>query len=180
MRLFTAIDINDNLRNNITQFQTQLQQYNWDIKWVGKKNIHITLCFIGNVAERDLEKLRSGFAKIAKKVSPFELKVDNLQIIKGRIISLAVGGDVEEFAKLQNVVAGALKESGLKKEVKTYPPHITLGRFRRGKRLSSNVVNLPDFGCSKPIKVNCFSLYSSQLTPKGPMYSIEGTFSLDT
>ncbi len=174
MRLFTAIDIDDNLRNNITQVQKQLKKHNWDVKWVEKENLHITLCFIGEVEKNQLGGLQKRLAQAGGEIDSFQLTVEKLQILKRRVVSLSMNGEAPQFAKLQKGIKNAVDDKG----TKTYPPHITLGRFRRGSSFSSNANNLPAFSYDAYVKVNSFALYSSSLTPQGPIYTKMSSFSL--
>jgi 2'-5' RNA ligase len=172
VRLFTSIDISDGLRNKITRVQDRLKKNNWDVKWVEKGNLHITLCFIGDVKGTNVEVLKRDLVHAGEFVPPFTLKVDALDVIKSCVIALSVAGDLADFARLQRFVASV---SG--RGVRCYPPHITLGRFRGcysegGYQDGWLTRDFPS------IVVNDFTLYSSKLTPKGPSYNRLGDFSL--
>ncbi len=172
MRLFTAIDISDDLRNNVTQLQQQFPD-GLDVKWVEKENLHITLCFIGNLGKGNVGDLKYNLSCAGKSVRPFNLEVGSSSLIRGRVFILSITGDLVDFAQLQKSISFVCPRKS-----KLHPPHITLGRFRCG---GYSEVGNAEFSFNKDlpsIYVDKFSLYSSRLTPKGPIYDRLDNFSL--
>ena len=53
MRLFIAVDIPDDVRNNLSSFR--ISDDTATVKWVDEKNIHITMKFLGDVDENKVD-----------------------------------------------------------------------------------------------------------------------------
>jgi len=57
MRLFTAIPVPDHIKTYSSTIRQELEEINSDVKWVEEENYHLTLKFLGDVAEDLLEPL---------------------------------------------------------------------------------------------------------------------------
>ena len=53
MRLFIALDIDEPIRDRITEFRDQMRQFAPDVRWVGPETFHITLQFLGETKKLD-------------------------------------------------------------------------------------------------------------------------------
>jgi 2'-5' RNA ligase len=73
MRLFTAIDLSDEVRENIDTLQRQLKPAA-RIQWSPASNLHITTKFIGEWPELRLEELKSALRSVLA-VGPIAIEV---------------------------------------------------------------------------------------------------------
>ena len=94
-----------------------------------------------------------------------------------------IGGDNESLASLQKDVSYALDELGIDYDRKAFKPHITIARIRNGatpqqiavlKKVYQGTV-LPATGS---FDVKGFTLFKSDLTYAGPVYTPRAEFSL--
>ncbi len=165
-RIFIAINLPEKIKEN-------LSSYSWDLpaKWVKKDNLHLTLAFLGNRSDKEIEEIISGIKKLALKHSPFKIKLNKIvyDSFPPRVI-WARGDLSEELASLKKDLN---EELGLTKEKKLIP-HITLGRIRKWQwqriepeeRVEINEdINL-DF------EVNSVEVMESFLKRSGPEYII--------
>jgi RNA 2',3'-cyclic 3'-phosphodiesterase len=146
------------------------------------ENLHLTLAFLGEVPERDLEAAHDALA--ALRVPPFALEFAGLGLFGGRRPRLAYAGVVasEPLRHLQRKVETAARRAGMSIEARHYLPHVTLGRFRpqgpeTALRLERGVVDGAGFRAG-PMPVTGFALYESRLSHHGARYEVLAQYPL--
>ncbi len=171
MRLFVAVDIDDNLRHSFIPLLKLLSSYR-GVKAVEPENLHITLKFLGEVNEVNAEKIKDELSKI--QFSPFEIEFSGIGFFPNsnylRVVWVGVSGD--GIYRLAEDVERRMRRLGFKKE-KDFKAHLTVGRVKRidpssKAKLLRELENYnKEFG---RMTVRNFRLKKSTLTPKGPIY----------
>jgi 2'-5' RNA ligase len=183
IRSFISVDIEDtSIQNKIINLKNTLTQDISQIKFVEGKNLHLTLKFLGDIYETDIQNIIRKLNEI--KIDKFKFKLTGVGCFDPkfpRVIWVGVEQGKEELIRLQNEIEKRLIELGFKPEKRKYSPHLTVGRVKtvKNKReLLSQLDQLKnnDFG---EIFVNNFRLRKSTLTPKGPNYEIIKEFILE-
>ena len=175
-RLFVAIDPPESTR----KFLADLDPHIRGVRWTDVEQMHLTLAFFGEVPDGVDLALREKLSAI--QFGAFFLPITAVGTFppKGppKIIWIGVGrGHPHLFQVLKRVQEAALA-AGLEPELRPWHPHITIARCRDvapqsiRKFLQSNA-DL-DVGM---IRVEAFHLYSSKLTPAGPIHTCELTIS---
>lgn len=174
MRAFLALDIPDKIRKKFEELQRNLKQYNVkDINWVAPENFHITLQFVKDLNENDLEEIIDFLEREFQNISQvecfnFTVNFDSNRL--PRIIWIEFEIDDKSILKLQKRFFKKLITMGYPIEKKTFKPHVTLGRIKK---------RLPDFFIQKiltteliieKIEVSEATIYRSILRPEGPQY----------
>ncbi|WP_456471562.1 RNA 2',3'-cyclic phosphodiesterase [Methanocaldococcus sp.] len=167
MRVFLAIDIPKDLKEEIYKFQKNFKIKG--IKLVEKENLHITIKFLGEVDEETLNKILN----LDLSINPTKVKIKSLGTFPNenyiRVIWIGAYGLIDIFKEIDE----KLSAIGFEKE-KSYVPHLTIGRvkFINNKReLKERIDKFKevDFGSFIADKVK---LYKSTLTPMGPIYEV--------
>jgi len=177
IRLFVAIDPADNVVERLKSICLGLP----GARWVPAKQMHLTLCFIGEVEGNIFRDVREALAGVRENV--FNLQLDGVGCFpprgKPRIVWAGVAANLD-LLRLQKKIASVLaRKAGLASEKRKYAPHITLARLnntpttRVGHFLEEYSLFL-----SQPFTVKHFSLYSSFLGKKGATHVIEESYSL--
>ena len=65
MRLFVALDIDDAIRERIARFLDGVRGFAPDARWVRPESLHVTLKFIGEKPEEEVEKIKRVWRPIA-------------------------------------------------------------------------------------------------------------------
>jgi len=176
IRLFVAIELPDDLRERMALMQAGLPGANW----VDPDNFHVTLRFIGETAENRLEEIDERLAEIA--APPFDLSLAGVgSFARGReLTSLWIGLDRSEpLMTLQSRIHKALTRAGFASDEKRYTPHVTLARLRRApERDIALFIAAHNLFRAEPFRVDRFTLFSSQLSSSGPIYSAEADYLL--
>lgn len=184
LRLFFALDLAEDTRINLAKFQAEVQKCPalQDLRWVSPKNQHITLRFIGDYPEQNLERLTQSAAKI--QASSFTLQIKGLGLFpqrgSPRVFWAGIAGQLTALRTLAEAIE-VLPLPSQKTESAKFSPHLTLARIPEwaGENCQVELRKLlsqsPNFGESPN---SHFSLYASQLTPQGPIYTCLQKFRL--
>ncbi|MBU0744272.1 MAG: RNA 2',3'-cyclic phosphodiesterase [Gammaproteobacteria bacterium] len=80
-RAFFAIDIPENIKKTILSYTKSLHPLlsSKQIKWTRPQNLHLTLCFLGNITEQQYQKINKKIKKAAKTFPPFTMKLTTIQ-----------------------------------------------------------------------------------------------------
>jgi RNA 2',3'-cyclic 3'-phosphodiesterase len=130
MRLFTAIDLPDELLLRVERLIAALRQEAF-IKWSPIDNIHITTKFIGEWPEARLEELSQALAGVQPR-RPFDVEIRGFGWFPNQgpprvLWSGAYGG--EALTGLMRDTEESAAALGVKRETHPYMPHVTLARI---------------------------------------------------
>jgi 2'-5' RNA ligase len=144
------------------------------LTWVRPGRLHITLRFIGEVAETSFGSIERALA-VALPLAPFDVPLGRpcLAPPKGRPrgiwLEVLDGGQLSVLARL---VGERLESvSGLRAGEQVFRPHVTLARVREGSRLLLGAA-LDRLPVRSPgsLRVDAITLCESRLSPAGPTY----------
>ncbi|MCC3860951.1 RNA 2',3'-cyclic phosphodiesterase [Pseudemcibacter aquimaris] len=146
VRVFVALSLSgevmDVLKTRSIELQQQLSDFN--IRWVPFENYHITLIFIGNVPETDLDQLQLLIKEAVNGVKPFSVTLGDTTLFppdnekKGVMIASVENSDA--LADLQSRLDARFREAGFDLVVRPYRPHVTLSRLRRAKVTEEHLI----------------------------------------
>jgi len=186
MRTFIAIELPETIRESLAATQEKLKAAQADVKWVEKNNIHLTLKFLGEVNEEQIEKISTVLSKITLSNPAYQAKISSLggfpKIQYPRVIWAGIETGDAETKNIAKNIEESLEKLGFPKENRPFASHITLGRTRsskRQKKLAESLDKLQnEFENTESFKVGKITLFKSQLSPKGPTYQAIKEFSL--
>jgi 2'-5' RNA ligase len=177
LRTFMALDIDERVRREMVRAQQMLVGWGATFRPVSFENLHVTLQFLGDVADEAMAKVCDTAAEVAAMTEPFDFEVDGLVAVPPRgqlrMVWAGIRDDGGKLAKLQADLAAALAGLGLRGEERQYRPHVTLGRVKfadnpaRFRQRASELTGL-DFGVQLADQL---VVYTSELTGDGPVYT---------
>jgi 2'-5' RNA ligase len=171
-RLFVAIDLPDSMRQLLAGLDPHIR----GVRWTDPAQMHLTLGFFDAVPDDVDSALREKLSAI--EFGAFFLRVCGVGTFpaKGapKIIWIGVGRAHPRLFQVHKRVQESALAAGLEPELRPWHPHITIARCRDvstqslRKFLQANAEL--DAGM---IRVDAFHLYSSKLTPAGPLHTRE-------
>jgi 2'-5' RNA ligase len=173
-RLFVAIDLPDSTR----QLLASLDPHVRGVRWTELHQMHLTLGFFGDVTEDVELKLREKLSAI--EFGAFFLPVSSVGAFSAKgapkIIWIGVGKAHPHLFQIYKRVQEAALAAGIESELRPWHPHITLARCRdvSAQALRKFIQSNAEFDVGM-IRVDAFHLYSSKLTPAGPIHTPELT-----
>lgn len=182
-RLFFALDINDEDKKAIIHWRQKHLDNVMPIKHsVAESNLHITLAFLGTVNQNQqdifIEYCNDIFHplipeyinELSAKTS-FELSLNTLQLFKKpKVLYLGFNSFPSTLTSFAEGLSTKAKKQGLFQENRSYCPHISIARKIKALTITPSL--------NIPLKVSSFSLYHSQSTTHGVVYSPLNAWSL--
>lgn len=131
-RLFVGISISPPLLKRLSREQEVFGA--WPIIPTRKENLHVTVLFLGFVAEENLGEILPSVEAAVQGVGAFELLFHRIGFFPDDTHPTAVFLFGEENEALLTLRQNLDRELGyLVPEKKSFRPHVTLGKIRRGK-----------------------------------------------
>jgi 2'-5' RNA ligase len=187
MRVFVAIDIDEKIRAALGDLQRQLRSNvdikKGDVKWVNPENIHLTLKFLGEIKDEKVVAVCDIVEKVAGGHKSFELDIQTVGHFGGRsarVLWVGAGEGNDNLLQLQKDLEQQLALAGWPKEKRGFSGHLTLCRVRNPKAGVKLAVVSEDYRDFKLgiISADSVSVYQSQLTPTGPIYTLLGNYKM--
>lgn len=145
----------------------------YTMRWLPPKNFHITLNFLGNLNERDIEDVNTIMTNVAKTHEPFKLILNRFK--KERDMLWLLPQQNEPLLKLQDELKERLEELRLvKRERRSYVPHILFAKTKSGRSMNW----LPENFQPLEFVVESLNLMESKLTPGTATHILIESFDL--
>ncbi len=183
-RLFIALNLPEQVKNELVGLLEILKKYYPEIKWVDARGLHLTLHFLGYLDQELEEKIKLVMQSLAGKFSAINFKFNNLgafpNLDSPRVIYLECEQtNGRSVYKLQQLLLENLNKLSLEVDRRSWQPHLTLGRvkYNGGNKFKVNseiLKNIPQLNFNIPT----FELMESQLTPDGARYGIVVSYKL--
>jgi 2'-5' RNA ligase len=194
MRVFVAVDIDDAIRGRITRFLDGVRGFAEEARWVRPESLHITLKFIGEKSEEEVENIKGALETI--EAGAFEMSIRGYGFFPGarapRVFWVGIDGG-PQLTSLAAMVDEKLARLDTPKEEHAFTPHLTLARGgggsgsprkQKGDHPNRSFQHLQEKLAARPVPdlgamtVREFSLYQSQSSRGGSKYTKLAGFDL--
>ena len=171
-RLFVAIDLPESTRQLLASLDPQIR----GARWIDPAQMHLTLAFFGDVADDIDLALRERLNAI--EFGAFFLPITGVGMFSAKgapkIIWIGVGKAHPHLFQIHKRVQEAALAAGLEPELRPWHPHVTIARCQdvSAQSLRKFLQTNGDLDAGM-IRVESFHLYSSKLTPSGPIHTRE-------
>ena len=194
MRLFIALDIDDEIRQRIGRFLEGVSGFSPEARWVRLESMHITLKFIGEKPAEVVSSLQEKLQDV--KVPAFQLTFAGTGFFptptSARVFWIGIQAD-SQLQRLAAAIDEVTVPLGIPREDRAFSPHLTLARKSGGsgsprrqrndrpnkafQRLQEKLATMPspEFGT---MTAREFFLYQSQLSRSGSRYTKLHSFKL--
>ena len=185
MRLFVGLEIPAAVRDNLAALIKEFRELSSQVadkgpRWVRPENLHVTLKFIGEVAEAKLDGIGAALSTVQTDAR-LELRFHGLGFFPNENRPTVLWTGLDASPNLQTLAGDidcALATQGIAKEKRTFVPHLTLARFdppglHEKLRVAIQKNGARDFG---PFQAREFHLIESRLKPSGAEYTTLHSF----
>jgi 2'-5' RNA ligase len=132
VRLFVALDLPEEVRQNVRDLIARLKPACRSAKWVRPEAMHVTLKFIGEVSADRLAHILAALAPICS-AEPADIQFRVLRFFpnerRPRVLCCGVAAS-PNLAALAARLDRALVPLGIPAESRDFVPHLTLARFK--------------------------------------------------
>lgn len=177
LRTFVAFEISEELRDAGRDVIRQLSEVADGVRWVKPQNMHVTLKFLGEVEDRELNDVCRAVSGAAAGLSSFSLDCRSVGAFPNtkRPATLWMGLDDphDQLHHLQGRIEESAAAIGFAQEHRPYRGHITLGRIRTRRENGPLTTMLNEMANREfaDFSVNELIVFSSEMERSGPVYT---------
>jgi RNA 2',3'-cyclic 3'-phosphodiesterase len=178
VRVFVGIGLPADVRDAVDGAVGALREKKLQVSWVPKRNLHITLKFLGETASDRMGSLGGVLSRVSAASPSFSLAASGAgafpSVRNPRVLWIGCRDSLELAGELQQNMEDALSEAGFPREDRRFHPHITTGRVRGalppgwGERFVQSLSGR-EFGT---VPVSSLTLFESRLSPGGAIYTV--------
>ena len=173
-RIFVAVNLPENLKETLLRYQEQWPDL--PAHWTKKENLHITLQFLGNVSEKELEKIAQEFVLVGEKHLTFEGIFQQIVYGPTKVRPSMIWALLQEPSFLLLLQKDIYKAVSSILDVAKQPfiPHVTLAKLRQFEfqRLELEEWPIIEEEISLPFSVQSFEIMESKLNTREPEYAV--------
>ena len=177
MRCFVAIRFPEEVNRELGRHIDYLAGTDAAVRWVKQENLHVTLKFLGEVQDDEVQDVHRALSKVA--CAPMSLSVQGLGCFppKGRgrprVVWAGLEGDVDPLVALAKDIEQQVAPLGYPPEQRAFQAHVTIGRVKGSRNLDALMLAIerrnPEVRMVS-VDIDTFALYQSELAREGPEY----------
>ena len=180
IRAFVAVELPAQVKNALAELIEELHRADIrSIRLVRPEGIHLTLKFLGDVEEEQVEQVVTAVSNASRMHRAFGLELGSVGAFPSRnaprVLWVGLRGDPEPLLRLQHGIEQALAPLGFAREDRPFSAHLTVARMGRGaspaeRRKAADVLFSAEMPTGLRVEVNAVSLMRSELRPDGAVY----------
>ena len=180
LRAFIAVEIPAEIQQNVykqtASFRKGLESL---IRWVPAENMHLTMKFLGDVSQSNLEFLIQMLRNEADSFHCFDLHLTGLgsfpNLKRPRVIYIGIQAPAA-LDSLQRGIESASHRLGYESEEHPFSAHLTLGRVKQNitaveQQKIRRAIEGTQVDLLGSARVDSVHLYKSELKPSGSVYT---------
>ena len=182
LRTFIAIELDQELRQKLADVQSRLGREvpPQAVRWVRPEAIHLTLKFLGDTNQDQVEQVKEALARAAGEASPFEFTVGGVGCFpntrRPRVVWIGLHEPTGVLRRLRDAVEAQVAPLGFPTERRPFSPHLTLGRVHRRTsssdvRALGEIIAASTVGDIDEMRVGEVCYIKSDLRPSGAVYT---------
>lgn len=184
-KYFLALDIPTSVQRALTALVRDLRQYAEDLDWMDPERLHITMRYFGALQPADLQgPLVQRIGALARSWQPAKLLCGGIGVFPNwkypRVVWAGFLGDTAPVLDLHDALNIVLADLPLEPDRRAFRLHLTLGRAKAIRGKVSLVKRVESLGLLQfgDVPVTQLTLYKSELTPAGSVYTAIERFQL--
>jgi len=163
------------VKDELARAIASLEQHVAGARWVPKEDLHLTLAFLGSVADARAGEVSAAVAAVLQGHVDFAVRLGELgafpSVKRARVVWAGLNDATGGLARLADSVGAALQPLGFPPEARAFRPHVTLARLKAPAR-----VDLTETLEPIAFRVERISLLESRLGRPHAVYSEVATF----
>jgi 2'-5' RNA ligase len=184
MRVFVALPMPGTVVSQLAAVQqalTEVAECNATaLRLVPEHQFHITLAFLGEIAEAQLPAVISASEDVARRVAAFQVSATRLVVLpsaqRPRVIGVALDATDDSLLRAVALLHASLRQAGFALEQRAFRAHVTLARLKAAGRMflqpELSEAQVAPFICAK------VTVFQSELSHAGAHYREHRTFLL--
>ncbi len=176
IRTFICFEIPVSVKEQIVKLQNELKSFGRGVRWINPDGIHLTLKFLGDVPEENIDNIAEAVKSAVKGITPVTIKIANAgsfpNFKRPRVLWIGVEETTGQLGKIHDLIEHELEKLGYDKENRKFSPHLTLGRVKSSEgiekisnELANTEINFGEFTAAEII------IMKSDLKQSGAVYT---------
>ena len=136
LRVFCAVELSAEVRLRVAGHIDRLRDVvpGVRVSWEREEKLHITLKFLGEIAQSRLQTLAGAASRAVRSTEPFNLALEGAGAFPARglprILWLGITDATGLLAQLQSNLEEECERAGFAREERPFRPHLTIARIR--------------------------------------------------
>ena len=180
IRAFLAVELDETVKAALSGIVDGLRRAKiGGLRLVEPGSVHLTLKFLGDILETQVETISSAVDEAVDGIEPFVMQIGDSGVFpsrrRPRVLWVGLDGDLPYMTMLHQRLEDALVSLGYEKESRPFRPHLTLGRLQErasnaDRSRAAEALLSSDAARGTPVAVEAVSLMRSVLLPTGAEY----------
>lgn len=188
-RTFIALELNETLQRHLAGVIRQMAAVFPSIHWVDPSGIHLTLAFLGELSDKQLQAAMTATETAAQQVDPFSYQLSHLGIFGSirapRVIWMGIEEPPGRLQALHQALQAQLAQQQFPVEERPFSPHLTLARIKNPftteeqqhlQRFLAGKLGGPE--AHTPFTVSALNVMKSELSRDGAHYTVLRSYPL--
>lgn len=178
MRLFVALNLPKKQKRRIERAARPLREEGYPFRWVDPELYHVTLKFLGDAKRGRVEEISDALDRVSDKNEAFDVEMGEFgafpSLRRPNVLWLGVEAS-PALRCLKQDLEWELSERGFEKETRSFHPHLTIGRTKKGAaagRFRGLDEQASELDFDDELRVWKLDLMRSQLSSSGPTYTV--------
>ncbi len=182
LRLFIALELTPPIRQALGELQAELKQQlpPKAVRWTSPDGVHLTLKFLGDTPDDQVDAVAQGVLAAAARFAPFDLRVAGFGCFpnprQARVLWAGLPDIPKALAGVQRAIDLEMGRLGFARETRPFSPHLTLGRVNdrispTERQALSKLLSKIEVGELGLMPVQEIVLFQSDLRPGGAVYT---------
>lgn len=174
VRAFIALELPQEIKQAIADYVAPLRALDKGLSWTKAENVHLTLKFLGDTPQSQIEKVAATLREICADFAPLAAEISGAGVFpsehRPRVLWLGMKESSGALAELAQRIEHECRRLGFEKEERNFTAHLTIGRVKAGK--AANVVKAlreSPFPARQIVFEEC-TLMQSELHSAGSIY----------
>lgn len=176
-RIFVAVDIPEKARRKAAAYIESLRGEfaNLRVGWEKTEKLHLTMKFLGDANDEQLEKLKEVARNIAAEVPKFDFRIAETGVFpsprKARVLWIDVIDEKGSLAEINRILETECEKIGFSRETRIFKPHLTIARLKESHK-SAKLIEKHLRNEFEPVGIKAAEIviYESRLRPTGSIY----------
>ena len=177
-RIFLALTPDKDLNDQIIELKKDLKNNvlsDADISWQKNSDHHLTLNFVGSMEPEQIEEMYKGLTEI-NFMSHLQVDISHVNFFPNEDSQLlvAIVKPTNQILKVFGIIDEVVTRIGFGSSIKTYKPHITLGRFKDKDRPQYSYEDFGEIQISS--RISKLDVYESEFDQGRTNYQLLRSF----
>lgn len=176
LRAFIALPLPDNVADYLQGIRRELAGMGFDFRWVRQENVHLTLCFLGDISSGELPGVAGAMEAATAECTAFSLAARGIGFFPGvnrtRVLWVGVEGETQRLVAYQRRLSDLLTPHGFQRDKRPFRAHLTIARINTPIGPDAAVDLMERVGKTEaaPFTPREVILYQSELHRSGAVY----------